>query len=192
LGLPIPSKLKDLAARGGSFPSKGKYGLVSLSDDDNEGKVLVGPNFFSQGRLSSKASINSEDDNDQDDYEEERESSLRGESDESKDSFSKNDNDRQVEPVDQSESPYGFEYGKQPQFPPTYEGLYNLLPNPYLPPFNFNIPLPLINQYLQRRAYNRYPSQQSFDASQYPGVYGQSQYANSPSFTPYSRYFFVQ
>lgn len=161
---------------------------MSLSDDDNEGKVLVGPNFFTQGRLSNKATINSDDDIDQDDYEEEREVYRRSES-EDKDSYSKNENDRQVEPVENPESPYGFEYGKQPLLPPSYEGLYNLLPNPYLPPFNFNIPLPLINQYLQRRAYNRYPS----FSSQYPGVYGQSQYnANSPSFTPYNRYFYVQ
>lgn len=157
---------------------------MSLSDDDNEGKVLVGPNFFSQGRLSNKATITSEDDGDQDDYYEEREVSRRGDAEDLK-----NDSDRQVEPVDNSEGSYGFEYGKQPQFPPTYEGLYNLLPNPYLPPFNFNIPLPLINQYLQRRAYNRYPSL----ASQLPGVYGQSQYnQNSPSFTPYNRFFYVQ
>lgn len=197
LGLPIPSKLKDLAARGGSFPLKGKYGLVSLSDDDEE-KVLVGPNFFgAQSRLSEKG-INSDSDfdNEQTDVDDvdgdEREISRRPDTDyekeDSKDRFNKNDNgDRQVEPVDNGENPFGFEYGKQPQFPPTYEGLYNYIPNPFLPPYNFNIPLPLINQYLQRRAYNaglRYPSAA---VPEYPG-YGQ----HSPAYSPFTRYVYIQ
>jgi len=198
LGLPIPSKLKDLAARGGNFPTRGKYGLVSLSDDDTEERFLVGPDYFTQARLSEKASSfdgdQSEDDTDGD----EREISRRPDTDDDNDAIIKPDNynkndDRQVEPAENSENPYGLEYGKQPIFPPAYEGIYNFLPNPYLPPYNFNnIPLPIINQYLQRRAYNaglRYPSV----ASQYPESYGQPQYnSHSPSFSPFSRYFYVQ
>lgn len=203
LGLPIPSKLKDLAARGGSFPLKGKYGLVSLSDNsDSDEKVLVGPNYFAEARLSAEKEINSDsdfdneqtegDDFDGDETESSRQPDSDNEKEEPKESFDKNPNaDRQVEPFDNSENPFGFEYGKNPVFPPTYESIYNYLPNPYLPPFNFNIPPPLLNQYLQRTAYNpglRYRSQ-----FQYPGAYGQNQYSgNSPSFNPFTRYFYVQ
>lgn len=209
LGLPIPSKLKDLAARGGSFPLKGKYGLVS-SDDDSDEQVLVGPNYFAQARLTEKE-INSDSDFDNDKAEiddidvDEREDSRRpdmeseDDKEDSKDNFNSN-GDRQVEPVDNSQSPFGFGYGSNPNlFPPSYEGIYNYLPNPYLPPYNFNVPQPIINQYLQRRAYNagfRYPSQ-------FSGIYGgqqqhqqqqhQQQFnSNSPSFSPFARYFYVQ
>lgn len=201
LGLPIPAKLKDLAARGGTYPSKGKYGLVSVSDDDINDRVLIGPNYFAQSRLSEK-DLNSDSDfeNDRaeiDDIEDDRETSRRPYNEEdvenSRDNFDNNSSgDRQVEPVDNSESenPYGFNYGKHPLFPPTYEGIYNL-PNPYLPPYNFNIPIPLLNQYLQRRAYNsglRYSS-----AAQHPGAYGQQQFNPNPQpYSPFSRYFFVQ
>lgn len=181
LGLPIPSKLKDLSARGGNFPLKGKFGLLTLSDDDREGTILVGPDYFTQGRLSNTAPINSE--VDQDDFDDEI-SRQDTDSEDSKDENSdKNNGDRQVEPTENLNNPYGIEHGKLPIFPPAYENFYNLLPNPYLPPFTFNLPLPLINQYLQRSAYRRYP---------YPGVYGQSQYnANPSSFTPYNRFFYV-
>lgn len=199
LGLPLPSKLKDLAARGGSFPIKGKYGLVSLNDDENDERLLVGPHYFAQARLSVKDYNNSGNDDDDDQAEVddigERESSRRPEPDDDKedqkDNFNKN-GDRQVEPVDNSESPYGFEYEKNPIFPPAYEGLYNYLPNPYLPPFNYNLPLPLLNQYLQRRAYNpnlRYSSQ----VPQYSGVYGQQPYStNTQGLSPYPRFVYVQ
>lgn len=192
LGLPIPSKLKDLAARDGSFPLKGKYGLVSLSDDEGDEKVLVGPNYFMEARLSEKDSDN-DFDNEQDDDEISRGPDTDDDKEDSKESFDKNSNDRQVEPVEIQTSPFGSDYGKHPQFPPAYEGLYNFLPNPYLPPYNFNnVPLPIINQYLQRRAYNaglRYPS----PVQQYPGLYGQNEYSsNSPSYSPFTRYFFVQ
>lgn len=174
---------------------KGKYGLVTLSDDDSEEKVLVGPNYFMEARQSEKDSNSDNDFDSEDDGEDnDREISQRPNTDEdkedSKDNFDSN-GDRQVEPVEAPTSPFGFDYGKQPLFPPAYEGLYNVLPNPYLPPYNFNnIPLPIINQYLQRRAYNaglRYPA----PAQQYPSYYGQSQY--SPNvYSPLSRYFFVQ
>jgi hypothetical protein len=158
---------------------------VTLSDDDREGNILVGPGYFTQGRLSNTAPISSEDD--QDDFDDEV-SRQDTDVEDSKENFDKNNSDRQVEPAENLENPYGVEYGKQPLFPPSYENFYNLLPNPYLPPYSFNLPLPLINQYLQRSAYRRYPLQ----ASQYPGIYGQSQYnANQPSFSPYNRFFFV-
>lgn len=162
---------------------KGKFGLLTLSDEDREGSILVGPDYFSQGRLSNTQPINSDDDQDEFDDEISRRDPY-GEN--YKDIFSKNDNERQVEPAENLESPYGIEYGKQPLFPPSYEGLYNLLPNPYLPPYSFNLPLPLLNQFLQRSAYRRYPPSLP---SQYPGAYGQSQY--NANFSPYNRYFFV-
>lgn len=198
LGLPIPAKLKDLAARGGTYPFKGKYGLVSVSDDNSDERVLIGPNYFAQSRLSEK-DLHSDSDFENDrveiDEEDDRESSRRPDNeddiDNSKDTFGNNSNgNRQTEPVDNSENPFGFTYGKHPLFPPTYEGIYNL-PNPYLPPYNFNFPTPLLNQYLQRRAYNsglRYAN-----AAQYSGAYGQQQFnPNSQQYSPFSRYFFVQ
>lgn len=210
MGLPIPSKLKDLAARGGSFPIKGKYGLVSLSDDDSsDERVLVGPNYFAQARLSEKK-INSDssfdndraevDDVDNEDIEMSRQPDLDSEYDNEDSKYNQNPNgDRQVEPVDNSQGPFDFGFGRNPSFPPTYDGLYNYLQNPYLPPYSFNLPLPLVNQYLQRRTYNsgiRHPSL----ASQYPGVYGQQQQQlhpqqynpQSPAFSPFSRFFYVQ
>ena len=208
LGLSIPGKnIKDLAARGGSFPIKGKFGLVSLTNyDGDDENLLVGPNYFAQARLSEKRT-ESESDSDDDQAEiddinnaNNREISRPNNYSEEDNEYSKENidkiGDRQVEPVENSQSPLGFEYGNNPLFPPTYEGFYNYLPNPYLPPFNFNIPIPLINQYLQRKALNssfRYPSFAS--AQQYAEGYGQNrrQYnANSPSFTPFTRYLYVQ
>lgn len=194
--MPIPAKLKDLAARGGSFPLKGKYGLISLTDDSNDERVLIGPDYFAQSRLSEK-DLNSDSDfeNDRaeiDDVDDDREISRRPDSEEdaenSKDNFDNNSNgDRQVEPVDNSESHLGFNYGKHPLFPPTYEGIYNFLPNPYLPPYNFNLPIPLLNQYLQRRAYNS-----GLRYAQLPSSYGQQFNPNPQPYSPFSRYFFVQ
>lgn len=187
LGLSIPSKLKDLTARGSSTPLKGKYGLYSFgaADDDNEERVLVGPGYFTQARLSNKGVMSADYDSDSDDVDD-REPSKRPDVDEDKDdNFNRNQGEREVEPVDNSENPYGGEYAKQPIFPPAYEGVYGYLPNPYLPPYNFNLPLPIINQYLQRRNYNaavRYPS----IVPQYPDVYG-----NPPTYTPFTRYVYV-
>lgn len=202
LGLSIPSKhIKHLSSRGGVFPIKGKYGLVNLGDDGDDESLLVGPNYFTQARLSEKI-IESDSDfendraeiDDADERELSRPSNTDSE-DEKEDSIENIDKngERQVEPVENSQSLFGLEYGNN-LFPPTYDGIYNFLPNPYLPPFNFNIPIPIINQYLQRKAFNsalRYPSL----ASQYPGGYEQNQRqynANSPSFTPFTRYFYVQ
>lgn len=210
LGLPIPSKLKDLSARGGSYPLKGKYGLVSLSDDGNaDENVLVGPNYFAQARLSEKM-INSDsifdndraevDDVDDEDREMPRQPDLDSEDENEDSKYDQNPNgDRQVEPVENSQNPFAFAFGHNPLFPPTYDGMYNYLQNPFLPPYSFNVPNPIVNQYLQRRAYNsgiRYPS----IASQYPGVYGQQQQQlqaqqynpHSPAFSPFSRFFYVQ
>lgn len=187
MGLPIPAKLKELTSRDSTFPVRGKYGLVSLSDDDN-GRVLVGPNYFAQGRLSS-SDINTDLDNDQadtDDIEaEDNENSRRPNTGSDKDG----DDERQIEPVDNSETPYGIEYGKLPIFPPNYENVYNWLPAPFLPPHGY-MPLPLINQYLQQRANNaglRYPSA----ISQYPSFYPQNQYNPNASYSPF-RYFHAQ
>lgn len=184
LGLPIPSKLKDLAARGGNFPSKGKYGLVSLLDDSGDERVLVGPEFFTQARLSEKADFDTEQSEADDTEGDDRESARRPDEEDTK---------NQAEPADSGYNPYGIEYGKQPLFPPAYEGFYNLSPNPYLPPYNFNnVPLPIINQYLQRKAYNvplglRYPSQG------YAEAYGQPHFnTNQTPYSPFTRYIYVQ
>lgn len=188
-----------MAARGGSYPTKGKYGLVSLSDDDNEDKVLVGPNYFAQARLSDKDADQAEaDEADADEQEFLRRPDSEDDKEYAKDQFIKgNDNERQVEPFDNSENPFGFEFGKQPIFPPAYDNIYNYLPNPYLPPYSYNLAPTLLNQYLQRRsAYNsglRY--QQPQIVSQYSGAgsYGNQQYNPNPSsYGSYPRFVFVQ
>lgn len=205
LGLPIPSKLKDLAARDGAFPLKGKYGLVSLSDGVSEDKVLVGPSYYAQARLKAEKDLNSEseesdeaeiDDIDSNDRESFRRPGSDQNKEDSSDRFDKNGSDeRQVEPVENSESPYGFEFEKQPIFQPTYEGFYNVLPNPFLPPYNFNLPYPLINQYLQRRSsFNagRYAPQA---VPQYPSTFARQQYNpqyNPNAYSPFTRLLYVQ
>lgn len=208
LGLPIPSKLKDLAgaaARDGTSPLKGKYGLVSLSDGVSNDKVLVGPGYYAQARLAAEKELNSESDFESDEAETEdtdgsdREAPRRPASDRSKedtnDRFDNNESDeRQVEPVENSESPYGFEFERQPIFQPTYEGFYNVLPNPFLPPYNFNLQHPLINQYLQRRSSNagRFGPQA---VPQYRGNFASQQYNpqyNPNAYSPFTRLLYVQ
>lgn len=185
MGLPLPSKLKDLD-RTGDLPLKGKYGLVSISDANDEERLLVGPNFYAQARLSDKEFYP---DSDSDNYQPDDVDDSDERSGERED-FNKNgDGERQVEPTDNYENPFGLALGKYPLFPPAYEGYHNFLINPYLPPYNLNIPFPILNQYLQRRAYNapapRYPN--------YGQGLGQGLYnTNSPSISPFSRYFYVQ
>lgn len=173
---------------------------MSVSDDEGDDEILVGPNYFAQSRLSEKGFYSDSDfENDQaeiDDIDaDEKESAKRPnkdseeEKEEIKESIDKN-GDRQVEPVENT--PFGFGYGNNPLFSPSYEGFYNYLPNPYLPPFNFNIPIPILNQYLQRKAYNsglRYPFSSSQVPLQYPTSYGQNQQQLG---APFSRYFYVQ
>lgn len=192
LGLQIPGKLKDLVPRG-SLPLKGKYGLASISNDDND-KVLVGPNYYAESRLAEKG-IDSYPENyqtDADDIEAEENENMRQSSkDEEKTEtdFKQGDNERQVEPVDNSESEYGFDFGKSPLMQQNYEGMYNWSPNPYMQQQAY-MPIPMNNQFLQRRAFNtglRYPA-----APQYPSAYNPPQYdSNPPPYAPF-RYYIVQ
>jgi hypothetical protein len=185
----LPSKLKNIGnARDAVLPTRGKYGLVSLSgnEEEDDGSVLVGPEFLSEARLHDKG-IDSDDDNDKVDVVDENESSKnsnRGDEDNKE-----VDNNRQVEPVENQEFPYNFVYGKYPLIPPSYENLLNFHQPYFLPP-NSYIPGPLLNQYLQRRAFDaalRYPSLYS----QYPTLYGQNQYSNPAQYTPF-RVFYAQ
>ncbi|CAO1317712.1 unnamed protein product [Diamesa hyperborea] len=189
LGLPIPGKLKDLVPRG-SLPLKGKYGLASISNDDND-KVLVGPNYFAESRLAEKG-IDSypESYQNEDDIEaEENENMKQSNKDEEKAETEQGDNERQVEPVDNLESEYGFDFGKSPLMQQNFEGMYNWSPNPYMQQQAY-MPIPMNSQFLQRRGFNtglRYPS-----APQYPSAYNPPQYDSNP--TPYApfRYYIVQ
>lgn len=93
------------------------------------------------------------------------------------------------------QSPYGIpEYGKYPLFPVAYDRFnYLQSSNPYFLPPNSYVPLPLANQYLQRRAFNpaamRYPQ----IIPQYSSFYGQDQYnpTNASPYAPY-RVFYAQ
>lgn len=182
LGLPLPAKLKNLEALGSrdstaSFPTKGKYGLLSLSDDDNINKLLVGPAFFAQARRSDD--VRTKDDDDE--ITSSEENSTYDES--AQKPFINSNSDNQDAQID-ADNPYGypFEYNKQPSFQPAFEIPYNYLPY-YLPPYNpNNIPFPLHGQYLQRRTLNpnlRY-------APHTPQV------ISAPIVTPYGRFVFVQ
>ncbi|CRK95818.1 CLUMA_CG009270, isoform A, partial [Clunio marinus] len=100
--------------------------------------------------------------------------------------------DREVDPIENPPNPYGIDIGKYPIFQPSYEGAISYIPNPFLPPFNFNFPPPLYNRFLQRRTQNanlRYP--QSFP--QYADAYNRYNLnANPSAFSPFNRYFFIQ
>jgi hypothetical protein len=172
LGLPVPAKFKDIVSRDSvrddSIPTRGKYGLATLSDDETE-KILVGPNFYAEARLSDKG-IDADDDQENDESEM-SESEVKMEDSRSKEKKQKlpsyypkdRDNVQQIEPVESE-----FEYVNQKLIPSNLDTYYNYVPNPYLPPHSYG-QIPLINQYLQRRAFNpyRYPYQVPF-GSPYP------------------------
>lgn len=183
LGLPLPSKLKDVGSfgsRDGSYPLKGKYGLLSLSEDDNVNKLLVGPTFFAQARRGDELRTKDEDD---ENLSEENLTYDEG----SKKPYINSNSDNQDVQVDPSNSyEYPFDYNRQPhpsqQFPPSFDLPYNYMPY-YLPPYNLqNMPYPAPGQYFQRRTMNpnlRY-------ASHTPQV------ISAPINTPYGRFVLVQ
>jgi hypothetical protein len=159
LGLPLPTKLK-----GGSYPLKGKYGLLSLSDDEPDEKLLVGPSFFAQARYSDPKNSNKDDEDDND------------ENSRNEESIKKQD---QIEPGQTTFGyPYGYDFNQQTQIPPQYENPYDYLQQPYLPPYNFNLPFPIASQYLQRRTLN--------PGLRYPTI------VSPPIITPYGKFIYVQ
>lgn len=180
LGLPLPSKLKNLdgASRDSAFPMKGKYGLLSLSDDDNVNKLLVGPTFFAQARRADDVRT-------KDDDEEITSSEENLTYDESaKKPFINSNSDNQDSSIN-SENPYGYPYisnQQQTQFQPYYDIPYSYNPY-YLPPYNVNgMPFPINGQYIQRRTLN--PSLRY--APHTPQV------ISPPISTPFGRIVFIQ
>jgi hypothetical protein len=170
--LQIPSKLK-----GASYPLKGKYGLLSLSDDDQDEKLLVGPSFFAQARYTDQKMNKNDDDDVNNDDNSQNEESYKKQSQIDAEDYNK---DTQIEQGQINFGyPYsGFDYNKQQQVPPSYENPYNYLPYPYLPPYNFNLPFPIASQYLQRRTLN--------PGLRYPTI------VSPPIITPYGKFIYVQ
>ncbi|KAG5678114.1 hypothetical protein PVAND_007814 [Polypedilum vanderplanki] len=205
LGLPLPAKLKNLSSRGNAIvPTKGKYGLVHLGSEDDETEILVGPDFLAEARLSDKGIDSSDDDEfDNDDKVETDAQEIDGSkqpivvltnngSEKEKDEINGIDSNKQVEPVESHQFPYGINFNKLPQFPPTFEhALGYQLPNPFfLPPNSYVVnPIPIANQYLQRRATLRYPP----FISLYPSLYGQNTANSAPiSYSPYRLFYAPQ
>lgn len=171
----MSTKIKGLTSRGAAvLPSKGKYGLVSLTGDDDETQILVGPEFYSEARLSDKG-IDSDDEEDNDKVEIEKEESESSRHPNAgvkyeKDEMNEINYNKNFEDFENPQIQYGIEYNKQkypvpPLFTPSYENAlsFHLQQDaPYFLPPNSYVPIPIINQYLQRRAlYNaalRYPS----------------------------------
>lgn len=156
-----------------------------MDDEGDSGRILVGPEYLSEARLADKNA----DDDDEDNFNEKVEY----------DGNSRNnvrDNEHLKRPVvleeekeedsRDYENPYGTaEYGKFPLFPVTQDR-YNFQQNPYFLPPNSYVPIPIANQYLQRRAFNPAAMRYQQAISQYPSYYGQDQYNTHAS--PYSPY----
>lgn len=179
--------MKGLTSRGNAIlPTKGKYGLVSLAGiDDDEGQVLVGPEFLSEGRLSDKGidSNDNYDDIDGDDKVDNEEINAQESDNSKRPNVSGNDNEKNVENLP---FPYASDFSKYPLFPPAYDNVLNYQ-SPYFLPPNSYFPVPITNQYLQRRASLRYPSA----ISQYPSLYGQNVAAAlQPQYAPL-RFFYA-
>lgn len=152
---------------------------MTLADNENE-KILVGPNFYAEARLSDKG-IEADDDSEHSDDENESESDKDKRIDEAKKKIdekhrskfphyfpSKNNNEKQIEPVGSE-----YEYVDNRLIPSNLDVYYNYLNNPYLlPPHNY-MQYPIINQYLQRRAFNayRYPFSFNQQVVPYPSYY---------------------
>ncbi|KAL7047341.1 hypothetical protein ACKWTF_002871 [Chironomus riparius] len=179
LGLPLPTKLKNLNARDStSLPSKGKYGLVNIGTDDDQTQFLVGPEFLAEARLSDKGidSDGEEEFDTEDKVENEDSKTMEGENsrrqstiEKEKDDVNELDSNKHTESSDNLQFPFGIEYGKHPQFPPAYDNFF-AYQSPYFLPPNAYVPVPINNQYLQRGASNavlRYPSYSGY--SQFPG-----------------------
>lgn len=206
LGLPLPSKVRNIGSSSSrdsiGLPYRGKYGIVSLgSEDDEEGRrILVGPDYLAEARLSDKGidSNDEEDDinaSDKVDFETNNRKHHSNEVDGLKRPVvleeEKDEDNKEIQ------SPYGVpEYGKYPLFPVAFDR-FSFPSNPYFLPIsspNSYVPLPIANQYLQRRAFNpaamRYPQ---IIPQSYPSFYGQEQY-NPTNASPYApfRVFYAQ
>lgn len=179
LGLPLPTKLKNLNARDAtSLPSKGKYGLVNIGTDDDQTQFLVGPEFLAEARLANKEidSDGEEEYDTEDKVEVEDSKTIESENsrrqstiEKEKDDVNELDSNKQTESSDNLQFPFGIEYGKHPQFPPAYDNFFGYQ-SPYFLPPNAYVPVPINNQYLQRRASNavlRYPI--ALSQYQFPG-----------------------
>lgn len=161
-------------------------------DDDNEGgRILVGPEYLSEGRLADKG-IETPYDDEEDNFND-KEDNRANEREILKRPVVVEDERDENENHKYFENPYGSaEYGKYPLFPVTQDRYNYLQQNPFFLPPNSYVPIPLANQYLQRRAFNaaamRYPQ----IMSPYPSYGGYGQEANaSPPYSPF-RVFYAQ
>jgi hypothetical protein len=183
------------------LPSRGKYGLVQIGGEDDDTEVLVGPEFLAESRLSDKgieSAAEMDDDFDSDDKVENEESNAQeGDSskrpsvvsEKEKEEANELDGNKQVEPVENFQFPYGINFNKLPQFPPTFENALGYpYQNPYFLPPNSYAPIPIVNQYLQRRAALRYPPLIPL----YPSLYGQNSAAQLPYAQPYRVFYAPQ
>lgn len=195
LGLPLPSKVRNVAtssSRGAaSLPYRGKYGIVSFGmDDDSEagGRILVGPEYLSEARLADKSADSNDDDEDNFNERAELDGNDRNNGRDSNENLKRPVvlEEEKDEDTRDYENPYGTaEYGKFPLFPVTQDR-FSYQQNPYFLPPNSYVPIPIANQYLQRRAFNPAALRYQQAISQYPSYYGQDHYNTNPS--PYSPY----
>jgi hypothetical protein len=195
-GLTLPTKIKNIQYRGAaaSLPYSGKYGIVSFGNDydDEPTRLLVGPEYLAEARLADKG-IESDDDefsgSEKVDFDDTNKNAQETEilkrpdvlEEEQKD-IDKNNFEESFENV---QSPYGIpNSGRYPLFPVTYDRFNYLQQNPYFLPPNSYVPIPIVNQYLQRRSYNpaaqRYPQVMS----PYFRYYGNEQYNPTNTFAP--------
>lgn len=172
---------RDSISNDHAIPVKGKYGLVTLADNENE-KILVGPNFYAEARLSDKGIEADEDNENTENDETDMESTPDKKFDESKKksdekhkikipNYYPKDNEKQIEPVESE-----YEFVDQRLIPSNLDAYYNYIANPYLLPAHNYMPIPIINnQYLQRRAFNpyRYPYSYNQQLRPYPYYYVQ-------------------
>ena len=152
-------------------------------DGEEETRYLVGPEFFAEARLSNKqVDPNDEEYSGGDKVEIKNTNFNAHESEILKQSNAILEQEKETdgepnnyeESLEISGSPYGVpNIGKYPLFPVAYDRFNYLQQNPIFLPPNSYVPIPIINQYLQRRSYNaalRYPQ----IISPYPQYYNPS------------------
>lgn len=156
--------------------------------DEEPTRILVGPEYLAEARLADKG-IDSEEDeysggekvvdtnNNTRETEILRRPTVTEEEDSDKNNFE--------EITENVHSPYDIpSFGQYPLFPVTYDRFNYLQQNPYLLPPNSYVPIPIINQYLQRRSFNpaalRYPQVMS----PYFRYYGGEQFNPTNTYAP--------
>lgn len=158
----------------------------------------MGPEYLAQARLADKG-IESYDDEfnggEKVDFEDTNNNAQETESLKRPDDTAEEEKDVEKnnfeEFIDNSPSPYGIpNYGKYPLFPVAHDRFNYYQQNPYFLPPNSYVPIPIVNQYLQRRSYNaamRYPQ----IMSPYQKYYDNEPFNPSNAFAPV-RFYYAQ